>query len=206
MFGRLLNNFTDYSFDQVNTLSLEELQDRADHLHSLIFPIVKENLDHYRRSMATSFSKRHKVGHDLFPIDSYVITVPDNRKNKAEARYEGPFRVVKRTTGGTYQLLDADGRLLGRNYAPQQLKLVSGNTSFLPTTEVEAILERRQLPNSAEAEYLVSWKGYPESHNEWIPFSSFHDVQIVKEFNDNANPNPAKRKARTAIATAKKQK
>ncbi|KAF9276459.1 hypothetical protein BGZ74_003641, partial [Mortierella antarctica] len=40
-----------------------------------------------------------------------------------DAPYDGPFKVVRRSTHGTYVLRDTMNRLLARNYAPEQLKL-----------------------------------------------------------------------------------
>ncbi|KAF9310755.1 hypothetical protein BG006_004732, partial [Podila minutissima] len=40
-----------------------------------------------------------------------------------DAPYDGPFKVVRRTSHGTYVLRDTMNRLLARNYAPEQLKL-----------------------------------------------------------------------------------
>jgi hypothetical protein len=41
-----------------------------------------------------------------------------------EPRYEGPYKAVYRNRGGAYILMDRDGEVLGRNYAPSQLKMV----------------------------------------------------------------------------------
>ncbi|KAI8843560.1 hypothetical protein BC829DRAFT_420035 [Chytridium lagenaria] len=40
---------------------------------------------------------------------------------------EGPYKVLCRTSGKTYELMDHDGKLLLRKYAASQLKLVSAD-------------------------------------------------------------------------------
>ncbi|KAG0198239.1 hypothetical protein BGX31_004630, partial [Mortierella sp. GBA43] len=62
-----------------------------------------------------------------------------------DAKYEGPFQVVHRTSRGTYVLRDLTDDILPRNYAPEQMKLViqslddENDPDFLGHFEVEAI-------------------------------------------------------------------
>ncbi|KAI9327618.1 hypothetical protein BDR26DRAFT_1012645 [Obelidium mucronatum] len=168
MFARTANTFTDYSFDQQRNLSLEELQARCDHMHDLVYPEIAATTRRYQAIMREKYNKKFNVKDELFPLNSYVMAKPDVRESKTEPRYEGPYRVIKQTRNATYQLLDADGSPLSRNYAPHQLKLISAHTTFLPTAEVSKIHAFRTSPTQ-EKEYLVSWKNFDDSYNEWTP-------------------------------------
>ena len=42
--------------------------------------------------------------------------------SKLAPRYLGPYKVVRKTKGGSYVLSDATGNLLKRNFPPDQLK------------------------------------------------------------------------------------
>ncbi|KAK3840889.1 MAG: hypothetical protein J3R72DRAFT_524910 [Linnemannia gamsii] len=83
---------------------------------------------------------------------------------------QGPFTVVRRTAGGSYELRDGTGARLGRNFAPSQLKLVLDDYEDTATYEIEKILDHRTAPGG-EVEYYVSWKGFTEK--TWEPQDNF---------------------------------
>ncbi|KAJ3058327.1 KRAB-A domain-containing protein 2, partial [Podochytrium sp. JEL0797] len=64
------------------------------------------------------------------PMDTWMGPL-DMCASKLQPRYEGPYLIV----------LDAEGNLLGREYSPQQLKLISGDIDFEPMAEVKDILQ-----------------------------------------------------------------
>ena len=89
---------------------------------------------------------------------------------------------MKKTRGGTYELMDSDQRLLARNYAPQQLAVISQDIRALELiNEIDRVLDHRVRDN--QEEYLVSWKGYGEQ--TWVPYKDFQDVAIVRRYHDN---------------------
>ena len=50
--------------------------------------------------------------------------------------------------------------------------------------EVEKIIDRRIV--KGKKEYLIKWKGYPESQSTWEPISHLTNIKdMVKEFDDN---------------------
>lgn len=53
-----------------------------------------------------------------FPTGAKVRTLDPICNGKLDPHYEGAYTVVRPTTGGTYQLKDGTGALLGCNYAP----------------------------------------------------------------------------------------
>ena len=49
-----------------------------------------------------------------------------------------------------------------------------------PHYEVSAILDHRG--SGQNREYLVSWEGYSEKDNSWIPISNFDTLDLVDEY------------------------
>jgi hypothetical protein len=191
-FARRFNFFGDYTNAIADPLKTEELQRRYDFFNNLVFPTVNDRCRSTQRERSLRFNQLNWIVD--YPKGAQVMTVPSIRANKAEARYEGPFTVVRRTAGGTYQLLDADGQLLARNYAPSQLKLIalppgdtgvpgsfaSKQTSADRTYVVEKIMDDRK--QGGQRQYLVRWAGFSEQHDSWEPDTNFHDVQVIQDY------------------------
>ena len=53
--------------------------------------------------------------------------------------------------------------LHGKNYQCPPTKLVQGQKEY----EVEAVLDKHHYGRKKQRQYLVKWKGYPDSDNEW---------------------------------------
>ena len=155
---------------------------RIDYMNDLVFPTINEVTTGHQQRMKEQFGKRFKnVVIDEFPIGATVMVKPDFRKNKQEARFEGPYRIMRKTRGNTYELMDTDQKLLGRNYAPQQLAIISRDMKPSELTyEINKILDHRVRNN--QDEYLVSWKGYDEE--TWVPYKDFQDVEIIRKYHD----------------------
>lgn len=120
-----------------------------------------------------------------FPDGAMVVVRPDvNTGSKLTQRYEGPYKVVERTRGGSYRLAEGDGTLLRRSYAPSQLRMIQLPTEDLPQTyEVEAVKDCRRT-DSGELEYLVKWRGYSEMQNSWEPAENFQDRTILEQYHE----------------------
>ncbi len=53
--------------------------------------------------------------------------------------------------------------------------------------EVEKILDSRQFGRRRKKQYLIKWKGYPDSDNEWVDKQNVHTPEAIREF-ENRNP------------------
>jgi hypothetical protein len=96
-----------------------------------------------------------------------------------EARYDGPYRILRRTRGGTYELKGQDGTIIKR--PPSTLKLVSQTMAFdVDSQEVEEILAHQTIND--EDWYLVKWKGIPETYNQWVHKKDFNSTGPIEEF------------------------
>ena len=53
--------------------------------------------------------------------------------------------------------------------------------------EVKKILDCQQFGRGRKKQYLIKWKGYPDSDNEWVDKRNVHAPEAIREFE---NPNP----------------
>ena len=121
-----------------------------------------------------------------FPNGAIVMLLdPDHIKgikNKLEAKYIGPYTVIRRSRNGAYVLMDATGVILERRAPADHLKLVSRKARPVDlennTYEVESVLGHRGSPGAYE--YRVKWKHYNE--RTWVPASQFLDDKCIKDY------------------------
>ncbi len=71
--------------------------------------------------------------------------------------------------------------------------LIEGEEEF----EVERIVAHRTFGRSKCLQYLIKWKGYPESDNSWEPADQVHAPDLIKHYRSTA-------KNQSAIKTAAK--
>ena len=68
----------------------------------------------------------------------------------------------------------------GPNYTQPPPEIIDNEDEHY---EVETILNTQPTPNKYGIQYLVRWKGYPDSENSWIPASGIkHATDLVKQF------------------------
>jgi hypothetical protein len=127
-------------------------------------------------------------------------------KAKLAPKRHGPFKILSTTpTNSRLQLpptwcihLVFHNSLLtpyketpehGPNYTRPPPEIVEGGTDHY---EVEAVVNSRLTPNKRGIRYLVKWKNYPDSENQWIPASGMkHTADLVKQFHIR-HPNAPK--------------
>jgi hypothetical protein len=72
----------------------------------------------------------------------------------------------------------------GANYQRPPPDLVEGEEEY----EVETILVSRRFGRGKKLRYLVKWKGYPDSDNQWINKEDVFADDAIREFK-NSNPD-----------------
>ena len=145
----------------------------------IVFPGIQKKAREIQRRMVERFNRT--VLHSEFPDGSKVMSLDPIKGDKLAPRYEGPYTVVRKTTGGSYVVKDGTGAELGRNFAPSQLKLVLEDFDPTETYEVETILKHREQPGEG-VEYLVSWKGYGVKDQTWEPQESFIERKCIDDY------------------------
>src|SRR3989338_2567370 len=165
-FGRKFNHLGDFRNAISDLATAKELDQRFEFLSELVFPTIAQKVLDVQRIRSSKFDS-HCLLTDL-PAGAMVMTLTDVKSGKSAARYEGPFKVLRRTRGGAYELLDNDGKPLPRKYAPSQVKLIApadfngAESSY----EVQEILNHRQ--EDGKKSYLVRWRGYTEEEDSWV--------------------------------------
>jgi hypothetical protein len=48
--------------------------------------------------------------------------------------------------------------------------------------EVEQVLSSRRHGKGCKVQYLIKWKGYPESDNEWVNWDDMHAEDALEDF------------------------
>jgi len=66
----------------------------------------------------------------------------------------------------------------GANYSRPAPDLVNDEEEY----EVEAVLDTRQFGKRCKKQYLIKWKGYPDSDNEWVDHKDVHAPDAIREF------------------------
>ena len=105
-----------------------------------------------------------------------------NKKKKGDAIWLGPYSIAKVHGSGTYSLKDRTNSLMKTRVSQKHIKLVKSKLNEVETQsfEIGAILDHRG--KGSKREYFVSWKGYPESENSWIPLDNFDTMDLVDEY------------------------
>jgi hypothetical protein len=86
----------------------------------------------------------------------------------------------------------------GPNYTRPPPDLVQGTEEY----EVEAILDSRRHGRGCKVQYLVKWKGYPDSDNEWVDWNNVHADEALEEFRQ-CNPSFVTHKTTIRAAVSK---
>ena len=71
----------------------------------------------------------------------------------------------------------------GPNYQRPPPELVDGEEEY----EVKNILDSRHFGRGQRLQYLVKWKGYPDSENQWVNKADIHADEAIAEYNDSTS-------------------
>jgi hypothetical protein len=52
--------------------------------------------------------------------------------------------------------------------------------------EIELIIRTRRWGQGKKLQYLVHWKGYPNSDNLWVDHENLHAPKLLKEFHSQS--------------------
>ena len=185
-YGRAFAGLQDFSAAESRLLEPKDLDERLDYLTKLVFPAISDKSTVTQKQMIQKFNRSHHLTE--FPVGSHVMIKDEEATSTLDAPYAGPFRVVHRTTWGTYVLRDAMNQLLARNYAPEQLKLAfrADHDHKAPQSyRVESIVSHRDF--EGERLYMVKWAGYDETENSEIPYENFDSKSLVTRYYKKLN-------------------
>ena len=71
-------------------------------------------------------------------------------------------------------------------YGPAYVKpppdLIEGEEEY----EIESIRDARRKGRGRKLQYLVHWKGYPNSDDSWVDHEDLHAPELLKEYYTNS--------------------
>ena len=128
----------------------------------------------------------------------------DRPSAKLTPKRHGPFKIKKVLSPITYQLelppqwkihdvFHADlltpyreTKLHGPNFTRPPPDLIDGEEEY----EIEEVLQSRRQGRGRKIQYLVKWKGYPDSENQWVNWDDLHADEALADFK-RKNPDAA---------------
>src|SRR6266481_3394998 len=150
---------------------------------------------------------QYKSGQQVW-LDVTHLKLP-HQKAKLTPKRLGPFKIIKEISPVAYRLaLPANWRIHdifhasllnpyhetkahGPNFTRPPPDLIEGEEEY----EVEQIVAHRTFGRSQRLQYLIKWKGYPESDNLWEPANQVHAPDLVKRHHSAAKNQSAIRSA-----------
>ena len=144
--------------------------------------------------------QRYKTGDQVW-LEGRNLKI-DRPSAKLAPKRHGPFRVGKVLSPITYQLELPDQwkihdvfhvdlltpyqetELHGPNFTKPPPDLINGEEEY----EVEEILQSRRYGRGRKIQYLIKWKGYPDSDNQWIDADDVHADEALADF-QKKNPD-----------------
>src|SRR5260370_28752562 len=115
---------------------------------------------------------------------------------KLAPKQHGPFWIVQVMSSVNYHLelptqwsihlvfhIDlltpyCETQMHGENYSCPPLELEEGQEEY----EVEKVLDSQQFSRGCKLQYLIKWKGYPDSENQWVNKSDMFADEAIEEF------------------------
>src|SRR6266436_5661466 len=128
-------------------------------------------------------------------LDASHLKLP-HQKAKLTPKCLGPFKIIQEISPVAYRLeLPPNWRIHdvfhaslltpyhemaahGPNFTRPPPDLIDGEEEY----EVERIVAHRQFGRSKRLQYLIKWKGYPESDNTWEPADQVHAPELIKHY------------------------
>src|SRR6266436_6299666 len=153
------------------------------------------------------FHLREQVG-----LDASHLKLP-HQKAKLTPKRLGPFKIIQEISLVAYRLgLPPNWRIHdvfhaslltpyhettahGPNFTRPPPDLIDGEEEY----EVERIVAHQQFGRTKQLQYLIKWKGYPESDNTWEPADQVHAPELVKHYQSAARHQSSAAHLQSAI-------
>ncbi len=198
-FGRKMNELRDYTAigeQNPQPIDLNNWTTHQEKIVSLIYPAVNDRIKLLKSDMVQRLNKHRRLLTGTIPKGAIVMVRDPNRQNKFEAKYIGPYTVLRRARNGAYVLKDNTGDLFDRHVTADQLKLISKQARRTDIEDagkiytVEKILDHeKDEDHPGKYWFKLLWKGYPEP--EWIHQDAFIETDMIAKYfrKQRANTN-----------------
>lgn len=190
LYGIKVNEFTDYR-NQLNHKSddIKDLLNRTNQLRNLVQNtrnLAIENIQSAQEIQIQAQNKRFNVTEIPLEKGTPVLVKNEGIIGKLEPRNRGKYYVDGQASGGNYKLIDSTGMKVKQTFPISKLKPILED-NFEIHHEVEKILDKRKL--FEDFQYLVTWKDFDESHNEWLYETDFDDFKMINDYNNKFYPD-----------------
>jgi hypothetical protein len=178
-------DYQEITGEKVNPNKLKKwLKERLCQMEEVVFPSIDLLVQDSQEKIRRAFNMGVKL--ESIPEGSFVMIRHQGVRAGMAPRSIGPYRVVRRTKGGAYEIMGSDGVIQPRRYTINQLNVVELPKDELPMTyEVESILDHRYNAEKRRHEYLTRWKGFGEEDDTWEPSENFTDPAFISEYMKN---------------------
>src|SRR6266403_74998 len=147
-------------------------------------------------------------------LDASHLKLP-HQKAKLTPKRLGPFQITQEISPVAYRLkLPPNWRIHnvfhaslltpyhettahGPNFTRPPPDLIDGEEEY----EVKRIVAHPQFGRSKQLQYLIKWKGYPESDNTWEPADQVHAPDLIKHYQSAAIHQSSAAHHQSAIRT-----
>ena len=180
MYARPFVGFIDHTQFSPSEITDKTVADRLEFVTSVVYPAIQEHSHRFKTKYVSKFNSTHRIINEPIPVGSLVMVRDELRADKTSPRYEGPFRVVRVSKGGSYLLESKDGAVYRR--PPNVLKLVD---PLMPMQTENAVEVERIIADQDEdgvKYFLVKWKDRDESYNEWLKTEDFYDQGPIQAY------------------------
>src|ERR1700676_446252 len=160
---------------------------------------ARDRQTHYANKQRREFI--FKEGEEVLLSTKY-LSLKSGITHKLSARYTGPFKIIQVVSRVAHKLDLPDDWISRKRIHPvfhvSLLKKYNSNESDSSTEEKQDIVEMDDAEDSREyvvnkiisqritkdkqVEYLVTWKGYPESEATWETTENVKDVKALDDF------------------------
>jgi hypothetical protein len=177
---------------------------------------ARENTTKYMKQAQQRWAQSKKEGRtfktgDLVWLEGRNLHL-DQPSAKLAPKRHGPFPITKVLSPITYQLtlpyqwkihdvfhVDLltpyiETEFHGPNHTRPPPDLIDNNEEY----EVEQVLNSRRHSRGCKVQYLVKWKGYPNSDNEWVDWDNMHAEDALNDFRRH-NPSLPTHKSRSVL-------
>ena len=142
----------------------------------------------------TELEQRYQTGDQVW-LEGCNLRIDRPSAKLAPKRY-GPFKIGKVLSPITYQLVlppqwkihDVfyadlltpyhETELHRPNFTKPPPDLINGEEEY----EVEEILQSQKFGRQHKVQYLIKWKGYPDSENQWVDWDNVHADEALADF------------------------